>query len=367
MIAEKYMEGNVRIPSGCAISGIINTDGKKINGEDIIKSIEVMHDRSNGLGGGFAAYGIYPKYKDYYAFHLFFDDNISKKECEKYLERNYDIVEVSVMKTRKTVSITNVPLIYKYFILPKKSVLERLQLDEREFVVRSVMKINSEFKGCFVFSSGKNMGAFKAVGYPEDVGRFYRLEEYEGYSWTAHGRYPTNTPGWWGGAHPFTLLDYSIVHNGEISSYDANRRFIEMFGYTCTLLTDTEVITYMIDYLLRKKNLTMEEMTQVIAAPFWDTIEHMDEEDKKRYTYLRTVFNSMLITGPFSILLGFEGGLMALNDRLKLRSMVVGKKNDTVYIASEESAIRVVEKELDDIYAPKGGEGVIIKVKEGVL
>ena len=66
-------------------------------------------------------------------------------------------------------------------------------------------------------------------------GEFYRLEEYEGYCWTAHGRYPTNTPGWWGGAHPFALLDYSVVHNGEISSYDANRRFIEMFGYKCTL------------------------------------------------------------------------------------------------------------------------------------
>ena len=59
------------------------------------------------------------------------------------------------------------------------------------------------------------MGVFKAVGYPEDVGYFYRLEEYEAYSWTAHGRYPTNTPGWWGGAHPFALLNYSIVHNGE--------------------------------------------------------------------------------------------------------------------------------------------------------
>ena len=74
-------------------------------------------------------------------------------------------------------------------------------------------------KGAHVFSSGKNMGVFKAVGYPEDVGEFYRLEEYEGYAWTAHGRYLTNTPGWWGGAHPFALLDYSVVHNGEISSY----------------------------------------------------------------------------------------------------------------------------------------------------
>ena len=96
------------------------------------------------------------------------------------------------------------------------------------------------------------MGVFKAVGYPEDVGAFYRLEEYAGYCWTAHGRYPTNTPGWWGGAHPFSLLDLSVVHNGEISSYDANRRFIEMYGYKCTLLTDTEVITYILDFLTRK-------------------------------------------------------------------------------------------------------------------
>ncbi len=44
------------------------------------------------------------------------------------------------------------------------------------------MKINSEVKGAYVFSSGKNMGTFKAVGFPEDVGVFYRLEEYEGYS-----------------------------------------------------------------------------------------------------------------------------------------------------------------------------------------
>ena len=54
-------EGQVRIPSGCAVSGMINKKGIRMSGEDIIKSIAVMHDRSNGLGGGFAAYGIYPE------------------------------------------------------------------------------------------------------------------------------------------------------------------------------------------------------------------------------------------------------------------------------------------------------------------
>ena len=58
-------EGQVRIPSGCAISGIMNKKGKRFSGEDIMKSIALMRDRANGLGGGFAAYGIYPQYKDF--------------------------------------------------------------------------------------------------------------------------------------------------------------------------------------------------------------------------------------------------------------------------------------------------------------
>ncbi len=77
------------------------------------------------------------------------------------------------------------------------------------------------------------------------------------------------------------------------------------------------------------------------------------------------MFSSLLITGPFSIVLGFEGGLMALNDRLKLRSMVVGEKGDRVYIASEEAAIRAMEPDAENIYAPAGGEPVIVRVKEG--
>ena len=54
---------------------------------------------------------------------------------------------------------------------------------------------------------------------------------------------------------------------------------------------------------------------------------------------------------------------MSLNDRLKLRSMVVGEKGDRTYFASEECAIRKMEPELDRIYAPKGGEPVIVKLR----
>ena len=360
-------EGQVRIPSGCAIAAVISRNGNKMPGDLIVRAMGPMHERSNGLGGGFAGYGIYPDYKDFYALHMFFDTRTTRKDCEAFLKERFEIVKSEMIPTRKIRSITDEPIIWRYFISPLQSVLRQMQLDEREFVARTVMKINSETKGAFVFSSGKNMGAFKAVGYPEDVGQFYKLEDYQGYSWTAHGRYPTNTPGWWGGAHPFTLLDYSVVHNGEISSYDANRRFIEMFGYKCTLQTDTEVITYIMDYLLRVQGLRLQDAANVVAAPFWETIEkNKNLSEKERLLYLRKVFPSLLITGPFSIVFGFNGGLMALNDRLKLRSMVVGEKDDKVFIASEEAAIRTMEPDAENIWAPVGGEPVIVKVKDGV-
>lgn len=359
-------EGDIRIPSGCAISGIISKSGKNINGERIVKSISVMHDRSNGLGGGFAGYGIYPQYKDLYAFHIFYENNQSREDCERFLDKHFDVINLSKIPVKKIAQITNEPLIWRYFVTPLPTKLADSHLDEKEFVTKSVIRINTKIEGAYVFSSGKNMGVFKAVGFPEDVGEFYRLDEYEGYAWTAHGRYPTNTPGWWGGAHPFAMLDNSIVHNGEISSYDANRRFIEMFGYKCTLQTDTEVITYIIDYLVRKQGLTLEETSSVIAAPFWSSIDRMVKEEKEKLTYLRNAFASLLITGPFSIILGFEGGLMALNDRLKLRSMVIGEKDDIVYMSSEESAIRIIEPNLDKIWSPKGGEPVIVRVNGGV-
>ncbi len=358
-------EGQVRIPSGCAIAAVISKEGRPMTGEKIIASMRPMHERSNGLGGGFAAYGIYPGYRDFYALHLFYDSRTTRKSCEAFLKEKFEIVQSEIIPTRKIPSITDEPIIWRYFVMPLRGALISSQLDEKEFVARTVIWINANMPGAFVFSSGKNMGCFKAVGYPEDVGEFYRLEEYQGYCWTAHGRYPTNTPGWWGGAHPFGLLDYSIVHNGEISSYDANRRCIEMYGYQCTLQTDTEVITYIMDYLLRRQGLTLKEAASVIAASFWDTIDRKPEADRERERFLRTVFPSLLVTGPFSIVFGFTGGLMALNDRLKLRSMVVGEKDDKVFIASEEAAIRVMEPEAENIWAPAGGEPVIVRVKEG--
>ena len=59
-------------------------------------------------------------------------------------------------------------------------------LDEAEYTMQHVFRINADIPGAFVASSGKNMGAFKGVGYPEDIGAFYRIEDYRAWLWLSY-------------------------------------------------------------------------------------------------------------------------------------------------------------------------------------
>ena len=68
------------VPGGCAVSAIMNESGMRFSGRAVIDSIALMHDRSNGMGGGFAAYGIYPEMARYYAFHVLYDEEAAKQE-----------------------------------------------------------------------------------------------------------------------------------------------------------------------------------------------------------------------------------------------------------------------------------------------
>jgi glutamate synthase domain-containing protein 1 len=349
--------------SGCGLTGIINKKRERMSGSVITKSLCLMNDRGNGLGAGYAAYGIYPDFADHYAFHVMYDYPSSRMEAEEYIKENFDVEKTEEIPTTPVEAITISPLLMRYFIKPQAQKIPG-NSSEEDFVVRAVMKINSDIEGAFVFSSGKNMGAFKGVGNPIDIARFFRLDEYEGYIWTGHTRFPTNTPGWWGGAHPFTLLDWSIVHNGEISSYGINKRYLEMFGYKLTLLTDTEVAAYLFDLLIRKHGLDIPLACSVIAAPFWKDIDRADEKQKELYTALRLAYGPALLNGPFSILFGHGKGLVGINDRIKLRPLVAAEHKNTVYMASEESSIREICPKPDRVWAPRAGNPVIVELED---
>jgi len=291
----------------------------------------------------------------------------ARKDTEAYLDSTLSVENAEEIPVRITDKVRAHPLLNRYFVKVRPDKLaETGCITEDDFIVQCVMHINDKIDNAFVFSSGKNMGAFKGVGYPEDIADFYMIENYEGYTWTAHNRFPTNTQGWWGGAHPFTLLDWSIVHNGEISSYGINKRYLEMFGYKLALLTDTEVVTYVFDLIVRKQGLPIEVACMVAAAPFWKDIDRMPADEKEAYEALRMVYGSALLNGPFAILFGHSRGLVGMNDRIKLRPFVAATKGKTVYMASEESAIRQICPDPDRVWAPRAGRPVVVELEKGV-
>ena len=78
-----------KVIDACSIFGAMDTSGRRFSGEGVIKAIANMHDRGNGLGGGFTVYGLYPEYADFYALHVMYLKNlppftygISRRRCE---------------------------------------------------------------------------------------------------------------------------------------------------------------------------------------------------------------------------------------------------------------------------------------------
>jgi glutamate synthase domain-containing protein 1 len=350
-----------KVIDACSIFGAMNTAGERLSGEGVIRAIANMHDRGNGLGGGFAVYGLYPDYADCYALHIMYLSQKGQQETEAFLQKNFKVVHQEKVPTRPTAAIKNPPLVWRYFCEIGRHQAE--EQSEDDYVVGRVMEINTRLSDSFVFSSGKNMAVFKGVGYPEEIADYFCLENYEGYLWTAHGRFPTNTPGWWGGAHPFSILDWTVVHNGEISSYGINRRYLEQFGYHCTMQTDTEVVAYAVDLLMRKHNLPLEIVAKILAPPFWDDIERMKPGERKLMQALRQVYGSLLLNGPFAVIIAHHGEMVGLTDRIRLRPLTVGEKGDMLYLSSEESAIRLICPDLDRAWIPVGGEPVIGRLK----
>ncbi len=192
---------------------------------------------------------------------------------------------------------------------------------------------------------------------------YYRIQDYEGYIWLAHNRYATNRPELWERPDPFNLHDWSVVENGKTTTYGANRRYVESFGYNCSTGTDSEVIAYLIDLLVRKHGLDISLAIRALAPPYWEEIDRMPEAEQNLNRALRFAYGSATMNGPFTVVAANPDMMVGFTDRGgKLRPMVVGECGDRLYIASEEAAIRAMESGVESIARPAAGEPVIGRV-----
>jgi len=362
---------NSRVFDSCGIAAYMNADGRMESGEKIVKMITTMLDRENGLGAGFALYGIFPDRKDFFCFQMLLDNADARDRVSAYLSKYCKIIDEEPIRINPKANVKPPhPLLWRFFLSPLEG--KKQELDEYEYMMKIIMFINAEIEGAFCMSSGKNMGVFKGNGWSRDVAQFYCIEEIKSYFFMAHSRFPTNTPGWWGGAHPFNIFGLSIVHNGEITSYGSNKRFVEMFGYRCTLMTDSEVVTYIMDLLTRKHQLPLQVACMAAAPLYHHVIETFEGERREFWRAIRETYRPAMINGPFSICVGFNDKtptLMGLTDRKKLRPLIAArsKNNKTFYLSSEECAIRILGEEIGEVWAPLAGNPVIIEKQKGLV
>jgi glutamate synthase domain-containing protein 1 len=367
--------GHRRDVEACGIAGHINVDGTTESGKRVAEMLETMVDRENGLGAGYACYGLFPNLADYYCIQLFLDDLCAKETVENYFKSEAEIISDEEVYTKPVKTMKGpYPLVWRFFLdIPKKFIKNSSTVDNADdYIVNLVMHINEKIDGAFCVSSGKNMAVFKGNGWSYEIAEYYDIaHKYKGYMWLGHSRFPTNTPGWWGGAHPFNILSTSVCHNGEITSYGTNKRYVDMWGYKCTLLTDSEVLTYIVDLLCRKHNLSNTIAAMAMAPRYYNELANWPEEHRKLAMAIRMTYRAAMVNGPFSILVGMnepEPTLMALTDRKKLRPMTVALSEDgnTVYAASEECAFRRV-KVTSDSWATVAGNPVIVQLHKGFI
>ncbi|MDD1768681.1 MAG: hypothetical protein LUQ55_01705 [Methanomassiliicoccales archaeon] len=83
---------------GCGIAGCISVQGKKTSGEHITRMLTTMSERENGLGAGYACYGLFPDRRDEFCIQLLLDDEESKCVVEELLKDFEEAFKVEVPK-----------------------------------------------------------------------------------------------------------------------------------------------------------------------------------------------------------------------------------------------------------------------------
>ena len=81
-----------KVIDACSLFGVMDTSGRRFSGEGVIRAIANMHVRGNGLGGGFAIYGLYPEYADLYALHIMYQSQEGKRQTEAFLKDKFRVV-----------------------------------------------------------------------------------------------------------------------------------------------------------------------------------------------------------------------------------------------------------------------------------
>ncbi len=317
------------IPSGCGIFAMLRKNkSKKIPGKYVVSGISEVKHRGSDRGAGYAMFNF--DSNNYY-IRAFSDYDI-KEDLERF---GFNVLESDRINLN---GVTD--RCYHVSINNNMMLLERIN--------------NKIWPDSRIYSYGK-LNVMKGIGYPEDVAKLYDIDKLSADMWLAHTRHPTNSPGelpFW--SHPFSSFNVAIVHNGDISSFGSNARYIESLGIKSLVGTDSEAVAYLFNDLVRKNDVL--KTVKILSGDVSD--------DLKRY------YKNAMLDGPYSMAIGYDSGsdlyLIAMVDRHKFRPIYVGEDDNYYYVASEISQITEISRNAM-IWPLKSGSYFIASMKNGII
>ncbi len=188
-----------------------------------------------------------------------------------------------------------------------------------------------ESAGIVASDSGK-LNSYRQMGLVADVFTEPILQDLKGKSAIGHVRYATAGGTLWKNAQPLVVAyaggQLAVAHNGNFVDHDATRRKLEEGGAIFQSDSDTEAVIHLI---ARSKAATFED--KVVDA-------------------LRQM------RGAYSLLFLTEKKMVAVRDPHGFRPLVLGRVKDAYVLASETTALDLIEAELLRELDP--GEMVVI-------
>ena len=348
----------------CGVFAVLKKKhSSKIPNQIAVDGIECVRFRGSKFGAGFASFNIENSNKDF-LLSIFVENENTFDEIKTILsDHGFTIGNIK----SQTIAASELSLDISLII----------STDNSEKLSQVVNEINYKFSTpnyrARIYSSGNYVNVYKDIGYPSDVASSTGLITSDTVAdlWIAHTRQPTNSPGssaiW---CHPFSNVNAAIVHNGDISSFGSNINFLNYRGVTNLVGTDSEVVAFIVDYLARIENLSMNDIGLILSNPYDRFLYRLGSDKTKYIRDLLYRYRGAELDGPFTIFIGYSDGndvyLLAVIDRSKFRPVVIGEDDDYIYMASEECQIRMLSPKAN-IWTPQPGRFVLASMNKGII
>lgn len=365
---------------GCGVIGMASSVA--IPGRHLLQSLRQMRNRGNGKGGGAALVGLDPGQlgvsrkalqEDFLLTVAYLEDSARQEVERTCIVPAFEIDHVHAFPLEVPAGLEpRPPRVMGYFVRVKEAALDDFAEEvgmveasrralEEEFVYQNTYRLNSKFyaslgeQEAFVLSHGKDMLAFKAVAFGDDVIETYGLDDLLAHVWIGHHRYPTKGRVWHpGGAHPFVGMQEALVHNGDFANYASVCSYLAQHNIEPLFLTDTEVSVLVFDLFHRTFDYPLEYVIEGLAPTTERDFAQLPREKQRTYRMLQTAHMHGSPDGPWFFLIAQSGlgegservpRLLGITDTSMLRPQVFALQQGEPgqpsigFAASEKQAI----------------------------